>query len=192
MTVALDIALLLPDAVAALAAVLNHRLDTGEPGILRLDATHLPHITLAQLFARDESLPELFRQVDRASSAFRPLTLTVSGLDDASTAMLTFEENGSLHALHRALMDAVRAFEVAGGAGAFFTEGDLPARDRDVAWVAGYRGEHAFENYRPHVTAGHGQGAGPVEPFAFHADRLAVCHLGRHCTCRLVLYERRL
>ena len=193
MPLALDIALLLPDPVAALAVELNRRLDDGEPGRLRLNGTHLPHITLVQLFAREESLAELCRQVDRSVAAVGAPDLRVSGLDDQSgTAMLVFEENRELVALHRALMDAVRAFEVPGGLDAFLTEGDLPARDRDVAWVGGYRAEHAYEHYRPHVTVGHGREAGPVDPFTFSADRLAVCHLGRHCTCRRVLHERRL
>jgi hypothetical protein len=30
-----------------------------------------------------------------------------------------------------------------------------------------------------------------VDPFDFVADHLAVCHLGRHCTCRRILGEWR-
>jgi 2'-5' RNA ligase len=192
-TLALDIAFLLPDDAAGLAVELNRRLDDGEAGRLRLDATHLPHLTLVQLFARDESLRELCGGVDAAAAAFGPLSLRVRGVDESSpTAMLVFDEDERLRELHDALMDAVRGFEARGGPDAFFTEGDLPARDRDVAWVSGYRAVHSGENFHPHVTVGHGRGAGPVEPFAFRADRLAVCHLGRHCTCRRILHERRL
>jgi 2'-5' RNA ligase len=193
-TRAIDIALLLPGEVSALAVDLNRRLDGGQPEGLTLDGTHLPHITLVQLFAREERLEELFRRVDGAAAGFPGIELRVKGLDDGTdTAMLVFEENRELRALHAALIDAAREFEVPGGAASFDTRpGERPARDRDVAWVSSYSREHSLEQFLPHVTVGHGAGAGPVAPFPFTAGRLAVCHLGRHCTCRTVLHERRL
>lgn len=194
MPIALDIALLLPDEVNLLAVALNRRLEGGQPGGLTLDADHLPHITLAQFFVAEGRLDDLRRRVDEAGSGFAPIELRVSGLDDATdTAMLVFEESEPLRALHAAVMDAARGFEVTGDAAAFHAgAGELPARDRDVAWVTEYRDQHAYDRYLPHVTVGHGPGAGPVAPSAFRADRLVVCRLGRHCTCRVVLHERRL
>ncbi len=185
MPIAIDIALLLPDEVNALAIELNERLDGGTPEGLTLDADHLPHITLAQLFVGEARLEDLLQRVGGVASRVAALDLRVAGLDDRTdTAMLVFEENDRLRQLHVALMDAVRGLEVPGDTAAFHPDpGGLPARERDVAWVTGYRANHAGSRYLPHVTVGHGPGAGPVAPFAFRADRLAVCRLGRHCTC---------
>lgn len=190
-SLAIDIALLLPGSAADAATEINRRLDGGRPGGLTLDATHLPHITLVQLFVAEDRLGQLFPRLDRVAANFEPLEIRVRGLDDESgTAMLALEENDTLLALHAALMETVREFEVTGGAESFFTEGDLPARERDVAWVAGYRADHSGPHFVPHVTVGHGSGGGPVVPFAFRAARLAACHLGRYCTCRRIVYER--
>lgn len=193
MAIAIDVALLLPDEASRLAIELNRRLDGGTPGGLTLDADHLPHVTLAQLFVHDARLDDLLQRVDDAASRFAPLDLRVSGLDDhTDTAMLVFEEDAGLRALHVALMEAVRDLEVNGDEAAFLpVPGGLPARDRDVAWVTGYRAHSAYERYLPHVTVGHGSGAGPVAPFSFRTGHLAVCRLGRHCTCRRVLGRSR-
>ena len=60
-----------------------------------------------------------------------------------------------------------------------------------MLWVTGYRLKSSFHHFEPHITLGHGSadpGAVPrIEPFTFDADTVAVCHLGRHCTCRKVL-----
>ncbi|MBP1634584.1 MAG: hypothetical protein H6Q10_1158 [Acidobacteria bacterium] len=194
MPIAIDVALLLPEPASALAVELNRQLDGGAPEGLTLDATHLPHITLVQLFAARERLEDVCRRVAEAVAGFGPIDLRVKGLDERSdTVMLVFEDVSALARLHEALMQAVREFEVGGDAGAFWAgAGERPARERDVAWVATYRADHAGDNYLPHVTVGHGRGAGPVAPFTARVDRLAVCHLGRHCTCRVILHELRL
>ncbi len=45
----------------------------------------------------------------------------------------------------------------------------------------------------PHITLGYGQAKPPFSfPVAFAAARLALCHLGNHCTCRKVLASCRL
>lgn len=193
MPVAIDVALLLPAPVAARVLRLNARLEAWKPGGLRLDATHLPHITLVQLFADEERLGELCARVTGIASRSPALDLTVRALDDRSgTLMLVFEENAGLRDLHDALTAATTAFRVAGDGSAFETGDDLPARDRDVEWVSTYGARHSGERYLPHVTVGHGRAAGSLAPFSFRAERLAVCHLGRHCTCRAILAEERL
>jgi hypothetical protein len=58
-----------------------------------------------------------------------------------------------------------------------------------VFWVAGYRLKSSFHLFEPHITLGHGSAPPPIEPFGFDADTVAVCHLGRFCTCRTVLRQ---
>ena len=56
-----------------------------------------------------------------------------------------------------------------------------------LAWIANYPDKASFENFFPHITIGYGEAKETGFPIAFGASRLALCHLGNHCTCRKVL-----
>ena len=43
------------------------------------------------------------------------------------------------------------------------------------------------ENCLPHITIGYGELSHFLFPEEFTASKLALCHLGNHCTCRRVL-----
>ena len=49
-----------------------------------------------------------------------------------------------------------------------------------------------IDAFTPHLTLGHAEITPTIEPFDFIPTRLAVCHLGRFCTCQRVLAEWRL
>jgi hypothetical protein len=188
--IALDVAVLPPPDVTARAVALSASLPKTEQG-LRLDEEHLPHVTLTQLFARVNELDEVLSRVDESLRGLAPLPLRASGggQGTGSTVWIAIEKTPPLVALHERLMESLRGLERPdGGTGAFF--GD-DARIRDVLWVTGYRLKSSFHHFEPHITLGHGSadaGSAPrVDPFAFNADTVAVCHLGRHCTCRKVL-----
>jgi 2'-5' RNA ligase len=186
--IALDVAVLPPPDVADKAIALSAALPEAESPPLRLDADHLPHITLMQLFARVNELDLVMSKVDEAVRGVGPLALPVAGGGQATNAVwMAIEKTPPLVELHERLMEALRGVERPdGGTGAFF--GD-DARLRDVLWVAGYRLKSSFHHFEPHITLGHGSEPPRVEPFAFEADTVAVCHLGRYCTCRRVLRQ---
>ena len=189
--IALDVAVLPPPDVSAKAMAVSAALPEAESPPLRLDADHLPHITLMQLFARVNELELLMSKVDETVRGVPTLTLRVSGGGQgANSVSITIEKTPLLVQLHERLMEALRGVErPEGGTGAFF--GD-DARLRDVLWVTGYRLKSSFHHFAPHITLGHGSEPPRIEPFDFEADTVAVCHLGRYCTCRRVLREWRL
>lgn len=45
------------------------------------------------------------------------------------------------------------------------------------------------EDFLPHITLGKGTLDAKAGETSFTASRLALCHLGNHCTCRKVLGE---
>jgi 2'-5' RNA ligase len=184
--IALDVALMPPPHVAAKAVALSAALPEGESQGLRLDDDHVPHVTLMQLFARVNELDHVEARVDDTLSGIAPLSLRVTGGGHATnTVWMAIEKTPQLVELHEGFMEALRGLERPdGGTGAFF--GD-DARLRDVLWVASYRLKSSFHHFEPHITLGHGSTAPHVEPLAFIADTVALCHLGRHCTCRRVL-----
>jgi 2'-5' RNA ligase len=182
---ALDVAVLPPTEVAERAIELSATLPVEESHDLKLDAEHLPHITLIQLFVREEELDTAFASIDDVLRDRPPLRLLVSGAAGAGTLSLTIEKAPELVELHETLMESLRGIERPGGTPAAFFGGD--ARAADALWVASYRLKSSFGHFAPHITLGHGPQPPHVEPFAFDASTIAACHLGRFCTCRKVL-----
>lgn len=184
--IALDVALLPPPDVSARAMAISAALPDEESQGLRLDEAHLPHVTLMQLFARVNELDEVLARVDETVRDGAPMTLRVTGgAQGASSVSMNIELTPPLMAVHERLMEALRGLERPdGGPSAFFGE---EGRLRDVLWVAGYRLKSSFHHFAPHMTLGHGARPPAIEPFSFDASTVAVCHLGRFCTCRRVI-----
>jgi len=198
---AIDIALLLPEPVDERARAANAALLAQRPEGFRFDESHLPHITLAQQFVPRANLPAWIEQIDPILRGIRPLPLRGTGVGSSATAAhFVIERTPEIDNLHRTLLDAVQPFEEASGsADAFFSEGSdaeparepaqEPSRGKDVAWVSQFRSHSSYDRFSPHITLGIGAPPEFREPFEFNADRVALCHLGGFCTCRVVLRE---
>ncbi len=191
--VALDVAILVPNPVAGPAAAISRALAGDEPDALRLDATHLAHLTLAQQFVEVARLDDLFAELDRVLRHEPPLMLRIPGATaDHATVMLAVNATPDLQRVHELVMDAIAPFESPeGDPGAFVEEGET-IRVRDIDWVRNYRENSGYAHFNPHVTVGHGRRAPECPPIEFRGDRIAACQLGRFCTCRRVLREWRL
>jgi len=189
--IALDVALLLPPDVQRRAIALSAALPASESKGLRLDANHLPHVTLTQQFVRRSELEQVFARIDEVVRERRaiPLMVTGGGRGTASVWM-ALAVTPELQDLHERLMEELAEFQESFGIPDSFVDGD--ARTEDLRWVDTYRRASAFASYTPHVTLGHASLAPVVESFEFSAAIVAACHLGRFCTCRHVLAEWRL
>lgn len=195
---AADVALLLPDPVQARAQAINSLLLRERPDGFRFDNTHLPHLTLAQLFLRRSNLPALIERVDAVVRGRPPLRLQVTGFGGTPPVVhFAIEPAPELQRLHQTLMDDLRELEEPGGAAeAFYSDAPSRAksraespRDRDVDWVRNFRSHAGYRNFEPHITLGIGTPPAFPGAFDFTADRVALCHLGRFCTCRRVIKE---
>ena len=183
---ALDVAVLLPAPVAARAMALSGALSAEASKGLRLDAAHLPHVTLTQQFVAIDELDRVWQHIDVLLRAQAPLRVHATGAERSrDTVWIAIERSPELFSLHRRLMEALHPFERAGGTVAAFAGGD--ARHHDVAWVEGYRSNSSADAFAPHITLGHAAEAPLVESFDFDATTVAACHLGRFCTCGHVL-----
>jgi hypothetical protein len=98
---------------------------------------------------------------------------------------MSIERAAPLVRLHEQLLQATEGLEAATGDAAAFLGGG--ARDRDVQWVREFRRESSFDRYTPHITLGHAAEPPLVEPMDFVATTVAICHLGRFCTCRRII-----
>ena len=185
--VAIDAAILLPPAAQDAVARLNAQL-AGPPDGFRFDGNHLPHVTLAQQFVPAADLPLVAAEAGAVLASFPPLTLTAERLaSNGRTTSLVLAATGSIDAIHTRLMDRLAAFDMTtGGADAFLADGE-PPRARDVEWVTRFRTAAAYASFEPHVTLGVGVLDAPAPALEFEADQVALCRLGRFCTCRRVV-----
>lgn len=184
MPIAVDVAILLPAAARAVAERLNAGFDHAPDAGFRFDASHHPHVTLSQHFVPRERLTEVEERVGEVVARLEPFEMHVTGARTGRTAqVLTVEPSAPLQRLHEQVMDALRGHEVAGGAAAFQADG-APARPADVAWVAAFRDRSSYARYDPHVTVGIGPRPVSTAPFRFRVEEVAICRLGRFCTCR--------
>ena len=184
--IAIDIAILPPADVSARAIALSTALPVDQSQGLLLGVDCLPHITLTQQFVPSESLDPLLERLDRLVRNREPLHLRVTGGGKGSNAVfIAIEPTPALANLHAQLLQAAEPFEVTTGDASAFFSGD--ARDRDVRWVREFRRESSFDRFTPHVTLGHASEPPTVEPIEFVATTIAVCYLGRFCTCRHIV-----
>ena len=182
--VAIDVAVLLPTDARAVAERANARFDVTASDGFRFDATHHPHITLGQHFVSTDQLVEIRAAVATVASARPPLDLRVTGVRRGRTAhVLVVVPTPALRRLHERLMDILAPYEVPGGAAAFQQDAASP-RDADVAWVARFRADSSYARFDPHITVGIGPDPINIDPFSFSAREIAICRLGRFCTCR--------
>jgi hypothetical protein len=65
--------------------------------------------------------------------------------------------------------------------------GPGPVASPTLDWIRDFPRKSSFAFFWPHITLGYGEAPCPPSPVSFAAPRLAICHLGNHCTCRKVL-----
>ena len=189
--IAVDVAILPPPMVADAALQLSAALPASESKGLRLDARHLPHITLTQQFVRAENVGVVTEAIGEVVTRGTALRLSILGPGRGSSSVwMRVGPAPMLLDLHRDLMHALEPFEHTGGTSSAFVDGN--ARPEDVRWVSSFRGTSSFNRYQPHITLGHATGLPPVTPTDFSADTVALCRLGRFCSCRDVLMSWRL
>ena len=182
--IAIDVAVLLPTHTRAVVARLNARFDVAVGDGFRFDATHHPHITLGQHFVNADRLADVRARVANVLSGLPPLDLRVTGARVGRTAQaLEVAPTPAVQRVHERVMDALAPYEAPGGAAAFQHD-DAPPRHADVVWVTRFRAESSYARFDPHITIGIGPDPVTVDPFTFTAREIAVCRLGRCCTCR--------
>ena len=196
--IAIDLAVLLPTDTRAVVERVNSRVaaHSESPAALdrrcvpadggfRFDATRHPHVTLGQHFVNADQLTQVCARVTTVLSGLSPLDLEVTGARGGRTAqVLVVAPTQALQRLHEQLMDTLASYEVPAGDAAAFQQDSDPPRDADVAWVTRFRADSSFARFDPHITVGIGPDPVTADPFTFTAREIAVCRLGRFCTCR--------
>jgi 2'-5' RNA ligase len=101
------------------------------------------------------------------------------------------EKTKSLQSLHEEVMENLApyfSYDVTSDmiyAGAEVEESTL-------LWIKNYPEKSSFSNFSPHITIGYGEMNNFSFPIKFGVSKLALCHLGNHCTCREIILSIKL
>jgi len=201
-TIAIDVVLLPPPEVAAVALTLNQKLIEryGDRSIVLDPSSCLPHLSLAMRSIPRRSLPVLTAGLERLAIASLPLDLRLEGVvaveTDAGDVVsgINLEKSEPLLILHRSIMAQVGCSPPER-----CSPGDVYADENEKIvpftcnYVNAYATNGAYDRYSPHITLGHGDATvleEPGIPAVARFTTIAVCHLGNRCTCRDILWHR--
>ncbi len=201
-TIAVDVVLLPPPEVAAAALTLNQKLIEryGDRSIVLDPFACLPHVSLAMRTIPRRSLPLLTAGFERLAGSSLPLDLCIEGAVAVTTdsgdvvSGINLEKSEPLLILHRSVMAQVNAVPAEQcSPRAIAAEKNEAIAPFTCNYVNGYADHAAYDHYSPHITLGHGDVTALDDisvPAMARFTTLAICHLGNHCTCREILWQR--
>jgi hypothetical protein len=192
--IAIDVVLLPDEAMTAQALQANadlvHR--CGSEIVLH-PQTCLPHMTLAMGCVERSAVEPIRQSLEEVGQTCPVDELVVTGVVTSlnargqSVSVFAVAKTRAIQTLHEQVMDAIQP-HCRGEVTAEMIHGDEPVAETTLAWVRNFAQKAAFGAYFPHITIGYGTVVEPMTfPMPFTVPRLAVCHLGNHCTCREVL-----
>jgi 2'-5' RNA ligase len=192
---AVDVVMLPEGRVADKAIELNGRL-VGRFGaeIVLGKERCLPHISLAMgcieegdIGAAAEALQEIGGTAEIGVLEITGAAVNVNSRGEKVSALEVVRSEGLMR-LHTEIMERMGHF-FKGEARPEYIAGAGDVAETTLEWINSYREKASFERFRPHITLGYGGLEEEAFGGKFRAERLALCHLGNHCTCVKVLWE---
>ena len=182
--IAVDVAILLPPAARRRLQRLNAVYPATAGRGFRFDDTHHPHVTLGQHFVALDGVEAVRADLTPVFARQSPIDLQITGARSGQTSQsAVVNPTPDLQRLHERVLRALEPHEVTGTHEAFQVD-DHSARDADVRWVTRFRQDSAFDRFDPHITIGIGSTPAALAPWHLRANVVALCRLGRFCTCR--------
>ena len=176
----------------------NARMREQSPEGFELDEEHAPHVTLIQLFVAESDLPKVLASVEEVRTKFDidSLEMTATGLYHIPTgelglAGIVIEPSEQLHALQRAVIEAVNVYAQKGGGESAFVpdKSGTPFPPILFEYVETFVLNQTGDKFNPHVTIGVAPLAWledlekkPFDKFTFGAKGIATYQLGNFGT----------
>ncbi len=191
--IAVDVVLLPSEEMADKAIAANKELLKQCADKIVLDKENcLPHISLAMgcIDERDiADIEKVLRTIAKQSSLGQLSVISIhTGTNSAGEKVSVFqiEKTESLQSLHEEVMQKLAPYF------SYDVTVDMllsppMAGESTLAWIKSYPEKSSFEKFFPHITIGYGEINNFSFPIKLSASKLALCHLGNHCTCRKIL-----
>ncbi|HUT29536.1 MAG TPA: hypothetical protein VMX13_07085 [Sedimentisphaerales bacterium] len=190
---AIDIVLLPDEAMTAKVIEANRNLVRQFGAEIVLDKENcLPHISLAMGSLAQTDLPaaaDILKDIagENALPRLEATAIRTSTNSMCRTvSVLEVKNIEQLQSLHEEVMGTLGPY-LGGDVTREMLYNPDEIEQSTLRWIESYRDKSSFENFFPHITIGYGELAPMAFPIAFTAGRLALCHLGNHCTCRKIL-----
>ena len=202
--IAVDAVLLPSEEMADKAIEANRQLlkqCAGVPDKIVLDKENcLPHISLAMGCIDEKDIADIEKVLQTIAKQYSLEQLSVTGIHVGTSSagekvsVFRIERTKTLQLLHEEIMRRLAPyFSYDVTADMIFSPPE--AGESTLLWIKNYPEKSSFEKFFPHITIGYGEicdlpfgsrEAGCL-PMKFTASKLALCHLGNHCTCRKIL-----
>ncbi len=191
--IAVDIVLLPESAIMAKAIKLNSTLveKFGSPIELN-DQNCLPHISLAMACIDQADIPQIETVLTSIARSYPVSQLPIDRITVSTNALgqdisfFKIQLTKKLQTLHEQILTELKPFfnyDVT--ADMLYPSGWIAETSLD--WIRNYFTNSSFDNFLPHITLGYGRLENIDAPIDFKPEKLALCHLGNHCTCRKIL-----
>ena len=191
---AVDVVMLPPDPVMDVAIEWNQMLlKTGPQTILLDKRQRLPHISMAMGCLQADKLEKAKAILRSIATVYHTIELRVPQIRTSPTASATvvsfdIELSRKVAALHESIVRSLWPLLTQDAKDEDIN--DLPPIETSsLQWINNYIPNHCYDRFWPHITLGFGEPTRQLQPFTFEASRLAICHLGNHCTCTRILCE---
>jgi hypothetical protein len=187
-----DIVLLPCERMTSRAIAINTELVRDFNSEIILNETNcLPHISLAMGCIDEKYIPAIEEILKTIALQTRLKDLTAVEIDitENSTgkkiSAFTLKNTRPLQLLHENVMNQLSPYlsEIVTAEMLY----DESVSQSTLVWIRNYKTKSSFADFRPHITLGCGAAGDIRLPIKFTASKLALCHLGNHCTCREVL-----
>ena len=157
----------------------------------------LPHISLAMGCVDEGDITAIEKVLEEIAKQSLLGDLKVVGIVVSTNAkgekvsVFEVENTEQLQSLHEKVMDKLAgylSYDVTEDM--IYPSGEIS--ESTLMWIKNYRVKSSFANFLPHITIGYGRMENQPFPIEFTASKLALCHLGNHCTCRKILVSIKL
>jgi 2'-5' RNA ligase len=192
--IAVDVVLLPDREMSERAIAANARLvEKYDSQIVLGKDNCLPHVSLAMGCINEQDVQPIAQVLGTIAGECPIGELTVTGIAATLNAKgqqvssFILAQTVELRSLHENVMNRMQTY-FSYDVTPEMIHGNEPVADSTLAWIATFREKSSFGAFFPHLTIGYGSVTEPtVFPIRMKASKLALCHLGNHCTCRKVL-----
>ena len=191
--IAVDVVLLPSEAMTNQAIEANKGLLKQYADRIILDKKScLPHISLAMGCMDERHISDIEKILKSIADKYNPGRLSVVGINTGTNSLgekvssFEVEKTEKLLLLHKQVMRKMTPYFSYNVTAEMVLSPPI-AGESTLLWIKNYPEKSAFENFFPHITIGYGQINNFSFATEFNASKLALCHLGNHCTCRKIL-----
>ena len=191
--VAVDVVLLPSEGVAKQAIEANKGLLKQYADRIILDKENcLPHISLAMGCMDERDITNIEKILKAIAEKYNPGQLSIIGINTGTNSLgekvsaFEVKKTERLLSLHKQVMRRMTPYFSYNVAAEMMFSPPMPC-ESTLLWIKNYPDKSAFKSYFPHITIGYGQVDDSSFTAEFTASKLALCHLGNHCTCRKIL-----